>query len=470
MKFDRTPVRLRLESQDALAETLGFLTGKIGTGDLGIGELLHGIAEKARAETGASAAAVALRRDDDRAVVCRARSGDTAPGLGTPLNSRSGISGECLHTGKLQVCNDTESDTRVDAEACQRLGVRSIVVVPLDNGQETVGILEAFSDQAGAFSGRHVETLEMLAHLAKAAIAPSAVPAVPPAWRPRSDEASLSNQEQSKGSGLQSFMPFRAADRADGPARSRRLPWPIPASLIAVVALSVSAVAVFGWMLERRANANVRAVSADRSTTVQGAADMSAGNEGGTEALTIYTAPPDAGSGQRERPPLVQASEKTTLPPTNELEIQVTDLHPLKDVQRERVPERVPENDVPVPVILAANQPQANLLDGVLTAAPSLPRMATPVSHGAEPAKLTRRVEPRYPPQARQMRVEGPVTLRAMIGEDGSVREVEVVKGNAMLAQAAIDAVRKWQYEPYRLDHKPVAATTDITVVFKLQE
>ena len=67
------------------------------------------------------------------------------------------------------------------------------------------------------------------------------------------------------------------------------------------------------------------------------------------------------------------------------------------------------------------------------------------------------------------MRIEGPVVLRAVIAEDGSVRDISVVKGDPMLARAAREAVKHWRYKPYELNHKPVAISTDITIDFRLQ-
>ena len=56
-----------------------------------------------------------------------------------------------------------------------------------------------------------------------------------------------------------------------------------------------------------------------------------------------------------------------------------------------------------------------------------------------------------------------------MIAEDGSVRDISVVKGDPMLARAAREAVKHWRYKPYELNHKPVAISTDITIDFRLQ-
>lgn len=85
-----------------------------------------------------------------------------------------------------------------------------------------------------------------------------------------------------------------------------------------------------------------------------------------------------------------------------------------------------------------------------------------------DPGQLVRRVEPKYPPLARQTRLEGTVRLRAIVGTDGRVREVEMLSGHALLAQAAMDAVLQWRYRPTLLNGRPVDVETQITVVFVL--
>jgi TonB family protein len=64
------------------------------------------------------------------------------------------------------------------------------------------------------------------------------------------------------------------------------------------------------------------------------------------------------------------------------------------------------------------------------------------------------------------MRLSGTVNLRAIIGTDGSVREVQPLSGNALLVNAALAAVRQWRYQPTRLSGEPVEVETYITVNF----
>jgi protein TonB len=83
-------------------------------------------------------------------------------------------------------------------------------------------------------------------------------------------------------------------------------------------------------------------------------------------------------------------------------------------------------------------------------------------------AMLVHRVEPQYPAIAKAAHISGVVHLRAIIGKDGSVRELEVVDGNPLLAQAARIAVQNWRYQPTRLNGEPVEVETYVTVNFIL--
>jgi len=120
-------------------------------------DTLGSIAEEAREETGASGAAIALQ--DGSQIICRARAGDTAPELGTALDLDLGFSGQCARIGETLQCHDSWRDTRVDAEVCRQLGIRSIVSIPLHRKQEVIGILQVSSIRPHAFDGTAVQKL-----------------------------------------------------------------------------------------------------------------------------------------------------------------------------------------------------------------------------------------------------------------------------------------------------------------------
>ncbi len=86
-----------------------------------------------------------------------------------------------------------------------------------------------------------------------------------------------------------------------------------------------------------------------------------------------------------------------------------------------------------------------------------------------EPAMLLRRVEPVYPPLARQIHREGRVELRAIISTDGTIQSLEAVGGDPMFFPSALDAVRQWRYRPTILNGAPVEVETRITVIYTLQ-
>jgi protein TonB len=80
---------------------------------------------------------------------------------------------------------------------------------------------------------------------------------------------------------------------------------------------------------------------------------------------------------------------------------------------------------------------------------------------------LVHRVEPVYPPEARAERLEGTIALDIVIGRDGSVESVHALNGPDVLARAAMDALRWWKFEPYRINGKPTLVETTVAVEFK---
>lgn len=83
--------------------------------------------------------------------------------------------------------------------------------------------------------------------------------------------------------------------------------------------------------------------------------------------------------------------------------------------------------------------------------------------------RLVKPVRPEYPPLARQAHSEGEVILRALIGTDGKVKEVEVVSGPPLLRQSAIDAVKQWEYKPAEVNGQPREFQTTISVKYWMQ-
>jgi protein TonB len=102
----------------------------------------------------------------------------------------------------------------------------------------------------------------------------------------------------------------------------------------------------------------------------------------------------------------------------------------------------------------------------------ALPKVATPqrvrVSSGVQSGLLVRKVQPTYPPLARQARIQGTVVLQAQISKSGDIENLQLISGHPMLAPAAIEAVKQWKYKPYLLNGEPVEVETTVQVNFSL--
>jgi len=113
------------------------------------------------------------------------------------------------------------------------------------------------------------------------------------------------------------------------------------------------------------------------------------------------------------------------------------------------------------------------VIGGIGTAPPPpKPRPTGPIRVGGnvQAARIINRIQPVYPPLARQTRISGTVRLHAIISKDGTIKELEVVSGHPLLQQAALDAVRQWRYQPTLLNGEPVEVDTTIDVIFSLNQ
>jgi protein TonB len=86
-----------------------------------------------------------------------------------------------------------------------------------------------------------------------------------------------------------------------------------------------------------------------------------------------------------------------------------------------------------------------------------------------DPAMLIHRVEPVYPTLARQLGRAGRVELRAIIATDGTIQSLQVVSGDPLFYQSALEAVRQWRYRPTVLNGIAVEIDTFITVIYNMQ-
>ena len=191
--------------KDAAAETDPTVAGSPGAnGDYTfegheLDAALQLLVERAQYITGATGAALALAQGEE--MVCRASVGSPGPAVGARLQVRSGLSGESISRKQLLRCDNAETDPRVNLETCRKLGIASIVVLPLlTRSGDIRGLFELFSDHAYAFEERDLIALERMADLTMTALdlaerRPRVVPAPAPVPEPAPPVAAPAERE-----------------------------------------------------------------------------------------------------------------------------------------------------------------------------------------------------------------------------------------------------------------------------------
>ncbi len=92
------------------------------------------------------------------------------------------------------------------------------------------------------------------------------------------------------------------------------------------------------------------------------------------------------------------------------------------------------------------------------------------VSKEAMEARLVRKVDPKYPKEAKKYRVVGTVVFRILVDRDGRVSEIKLLRGDPVFVQAATEAVRKWRYEPVAIRGQHVEVETEAECEFSLKK
>lgn len=118
--------------------------------------------------TGSSGAAIALK--DGEGMVCRAASGECAPQIGAQLHVNSGLTGECVRGRQVLRCDDAANDPRVNQESCRGLGIVSVLVAPVTQEEEVIGVFELFSGRARAFEERDTTAVQRLGEMIQTAV------------------------------------------------------------------------------------------------------------------------------------------------------------------------------------------------------------------------------------------------------------------------------------------------------------
>ncbi len=206
------------------------------------------IVERALVFTRASGAAIAIAdiqgsspsKGSSRDMICRARAGMDAPSIGARLQVGSGFSGECVRTGTLLRCEDTETNPLVDLENCRALGIRSIAAVPIRSGNFVAGILEIFAREPRAFESIPSPVLLRLADTASFAIHRAAQAMVKEHSAERSETA---RKEQQKKVSRQNDPDVPALFKAE-----YDLPLSTPRRIL-LFAVALTLILVVAWLI-----------------------------------------------------------------------------------------------------------------------------------------------------------------------------------------------------------------------------
>lgn len=149
--------------------TLVIFQTEIARARMNLGEVITRAAELSQTLTAADGAVVEMAEGPD--MVYRATTGIAARQLGMRLAREGSLSGLCMALGEPLVCADSETDPRVNREACRSVGLRALIVVPLIHEGLTVGVLKVLSSTPGAFDDLDLQALGLMSEVVAASMA-----------------------------------------------------------------------------------------------------------------------------------------------------------------------------------------------------------------------------------------------------------------------------------------------------------
>jgi protein TonB len=453
--FPQPMSRSEFLPDDSSLDLTGILEQHVRAGfppELALDLVLNELVVRAAEATRAAAAALALLRGGE--MVCRAATGHLAPDLGVPLNTRDGLSGACLQTRQPQLSVDTEFDPRIDPVISRRLGIRSILIVPvfdLNNAQFT-GVLEVFSTTPAAFSHNDQKLLESFAEDC-ARVRHTAIEI-----SQRKPTVAVNRSEAQP----ELILPEVAAVSQPVPRASYEV-WTVVLGALAILAtIGVSFLigSRIGWL---RPSRTLAAQSAEAISSPSQSAEVA-----------NFPIPKSSARRTATRPATKSGSTPSGgTPSSNTSDDELVVYEKGKVIFRMKP---APNNAGPI----SAGRDSSAIVEAAATtrivanhSTATKPEQATPpapmwMPPGKAETRLISRIEPHYPPEARAAHRAGNVVLEVEIGEDGTVSSVRTLSGDPLLAGAATEAVRNWRYQPYRQHDHPAQFRTDVTLSFSL--
>lgn len=495
----------------------------------GTADELAVIAQRAQAFTSASGTAIALSDGNGNEITCRARSGSSAPEVGTVMRVEGSFTGLCIQSGKELRCDDTETDTRVDTSAIRALGIRSMVVTPIKEDNRVVGVLAVFAPTAHAFTITHVAVLKTMADQigqllqkrraggesglqpeppATAPVAvtrpvpPAATPVIPapvvikpvvsvPPSAPRTVAPAITKVEPIRASAV--VEPLAAPitpKKEERRAEARPQPQSTQVSfgtfetvaaeggksssrwiLLSAAVIVVAAGATFGYMKLRKPASN----SASHS---QPAAPVASAQP--LPPVQPSTNPgPDASSAPSSSAPATKAKDNSVVStrraenyskpspaaPETKSTPETLALNSAPSRIAARTVDSGQSSDAAPALTVGDSSGSGNL--GSLATSMSAPTPSMITQSTLEPLTVIKRVAPVYPPVARQRLLSSTIVVEATVDETGHVKDLKMISGSPIFREAAFDAVKQWVYRPAKLNGRPIEQKTTIQLTFK---
>ena len=487
------------------------------------------VAQRAQAFTNASGVAIALSEGNAAEIVCRARSGASAPDVGATLRVEGTFTGLCIQSGKELRCDDCETDTRVDTAAIRALGIRSMVVTPIREDSRVVGVLAAFAPTPHAFTITHVAVLKTMADQISAllqkerrareenprseeprpappaitakpviAAAPASAQAAPPAVvikpstsAPRAAAPAVAKVEPIKSTPLEvvplatpptkkeekradvapkaSFGTFDAMSSEDKKPGNRFM-------MIGVVAvLVIAAGATFAFLKMQKPGAKApqqtqEAANVPAPIPPSGTAQPGSPNASAQPAAVAAPAGAKPVTDAETKKPAVKAvSEKNSAPAEKPAAAEKpTAVATLNASGASRIAQDNSAQPVPeiAPTFNVGGSSSAPLSSLARPVASSTPSAAAIEQSQLEPLQLIKTAPLVYPAIAKARNITGMVVVEVKVGKDGKVSSPRFVSGPPVFKDAAFDAVTHYQFKAAKLNGQAIEQVTQIRLNF----
>jgi TonB family protein len=488
---------------------------------------LQAILKRAMDVTEATGAAIALSTEEG--VFCEVSTGTLAPDVGTPLYAGVGLAGRCLSTGEIQLCNQANADSRLDPGVSEALGIGSVLMLPIKQSSRVLGVLGLLSHKPNAFRETQVAVAGGLADRVSSLVSGFATLRYPPhnLVEPRTttqgfahtvdlqrlleaayvlqDKDRLGNMDTAEtreprypsprlsecvpaASGMWSRVraldtpgdwPVIQPDLSAWAAAITRLWNRIPTLGMPqspsgrLLALAVPALLVVFVLLGRLTFLS-HSQPASLQTTAIADVTRSSDKPVATHSPDLRTPGHTSSAVLNNRGGSSSAIDHGNIQNIEAAQDHSTgkmpDTPPATDLASAQAVQEIdgdgPPDTAPLIATLPVSVSDSRL--GFLSTPVSLPRAEMDVSEGVAGGKLLRQVNPVYPAAALAQRLEGWVVLRGVVAENGTIQDLNAVSGHPLLARAALDAVTRWLYQPYRLNGKKIRMPMEIKLKFKL--